>query len=316
MAHVAVWQMTDIGPNKLAPSSLSLEADLEAWIDQDPDLVQFGLTILGRQVRVDAGIIDLLAIDPQGRWCVIEIKRDTVDRNTIAQVLDYAACLNELPEEQLREVLQPHLTDRGLNLDEILRTRDVLDSLDPGHRQIVMYVVGTVRSPGLDRMLRLLSERHGVSLHAKLFNVFETTGGQRVLIRETADGEAQKPIEGSSQPVSLMQVRQVAEAGGLASIFDVLKAAADKHGLYSRVWKRSVMFAPGNDGRRCLFTVWTNPQQGGLQVYVEPKAFAEFFPVEEQKALDLLGSPGYRVMNLDAAQAFAGRLDQLLGDLS
>jgi RecB family endonuclease NucS len=59
--------MTDVGPRRLESSTPDLETQLESWIEQDPDLVQFGLRILGRQVRVETGPMDLLALDPQGR---------------------------------------------------------------------------------------------------------------------------------------------------------------------------------------------------------------------------------------------------------
>ncbi|MGQ0670450.1 MAG: hypothetical protein ACT4PO_12370 [Actinomycetota bacterium] len=64
MTTVAIWQVADSGPRRLPSAALDLEAQLEGWIDQDPDLVQFGLRILGRQVRVDTGLLDLLALDP------------------------------------------------------------------------------------------------------------------------------------------------------------------------------------------------------------------------------------------------------------
>jgi Holliday junction resolvase-like predicted endonuclease len=311
MTTVAIWQVTDAGLRRLESAPLDLEKQLEDWIDQDPDLVQFGLRILGRQVQVDTGPLDLLALDPQGRWCVIEIKRDTVDRATLAQVQDYASCLSEMSEEQLRACLQPHLEKRKLDLDEELLKRDATDSLDPKDRQVVMFVVGTARAPGLDRMLRFLSG-FTVPIYAKLFNVFVTSQGDRVLVRETAEGEVPQVVSERWQTASLQQIRAIAETGGFAEVFDTIKEVADKHRLQSRPWKRSVMFAPPADGRRCLFTVWTTPQRDGLQIYVEPKAFAEFFPVSEEQAQRELGMHGYRTVGAKDARKFSEGLDRLL----
>ncbi|MGQ0670449.1 MAG: hypothetical protein ACT4PO_12365 [Actinomycetota bacterium] len=247
---------------------------------------------------------------------MIEIKRDAVDRATLGQVQDYAACLSEMTEEQLRAALEPHLAGRKLDLDEELRTRDAIDSLDPKNRQVVMFVVSTTRAVGLERMLRFLSGDFGVPIYAKLFNVFVTSQGDRVLIRETAEGEAPQPTAERWQPASLQQLRAIAEAGGFADVFDTIKVAAETHGLQSRPWKRSIMFAPPTDGRRCLFTLWTTPQNGGLQVYVEPKAFAEFFPVSEARALETIRDRGYRTMDISEARTFADGLDRLLGPRS
>lgn len=87
-------------------------------------------------------------MDPQGRWFAIEIKRGDVNRRTMAQVLDYAGCLDALDGEELRAVLEPYLDQRSLDLDEILNTRDAVDSLNASERDIVIVV-------------------------ARLFNVFE-----------------------------------------------------------------------------------------------------------------------------------------------
>jgi hypothetical protein len=311
MTTFSLWQVADAGAERLPSSAINLERELEDWIDRDPDLVQFGLKILGRQVRVETGPLDLLAIDPQGRWCVIEIKRDAVDRTTLGQIQDYASCLKEMTEEQLRLSLHPHLEQRGLNLDEELRKRDAIDSLDAKDREVVMFVVGTERGAGLDRMLRYLWG-FNVPIYARLFNVFVTRQGDRVLVRETAEGEIPQPESERWQTTSLQQLRDIAESGGFVEVFDTLKAAAERHGLQSRTWKRCVMFTPPTDGRRCLLTVWASAQRDGLQVYVEPKAFAEFFPVSEEEALRELGERGFRTVDAEGARRLSEGLDRLL----
>lgn len=311
MTNVAVWEMADSEPRRLVASSVDLEARLEEWIEQDPDLVEFGLTIVGRQVSVEAGFIDLLATDPQGRWFIIEIKRGNVDRHTVGQVLDYAACWNGLSEQQLRATLQPHLERRNLDLEGILGEADALDSLSPGERDIVLVVVGTGQASGLDRMLSFLAERYSVPVVAKLFNVFETSRGEQLLVREVAEGEGAATKGEIRQSSTEAEVRAVAERAGLADVFDTVAAAAERHGLGTRVWKRSVMFTPPSNRTRVLFTVWTSPVSGGLRMWVEPKGFAEFYGVTAEEAHDVLGGSGYRVIGINEARDFAKRLDHL-----
>ncbi len=71
MRRVGIWTITPGGPRRLASASLDLEQRLEEWIERDPALLDPDLTIVGRQMRLDAGLLDLLALDPQGRWIVI-----------------------------------------------------------------------------------------------------------------------------------------------------------------------------------------------------------------------------------------------------
>jgi len=81
-------------PTRLEPiSTISSEPQLEDWIEGDPDLLGDDYVVVGRQVTFDGGPADLIAIDPQGRWVVVEIKRSSNHRQDVAQALDYAASL-------------------------------------------------------------------------------------------------------------------------------------------------------------------------------------------------------------------------------
>src|SRR5690242_4937243 len=101
MPPIGLWGVGEAGPEKLSTGTIDPERRLEEWIERDPGLLDSGLVVVGRQMRLDAGPLDLLAIDPQGRWVIVEIKRGAVRRDAIAQVLDYASCLATMPYEQL-----------------------------------------------------------------------------------------------------------------------------------------------------------------------------------------------------------------------
>ncbi|MXW36583.1 MAG: DUF91 domain-containing protein, partial [Chloroflexi bacterium] len=75
MADLGVWTVDGDAPKRVSRSGVGLERNLEDWIANDSSLLADGLTIVGRQVRLDGGPLDLLAIDWQDRWVVIELKR-------------------------------------------------------------------------------------------------------------------------------------------------------------------------------------------------------------------------------------------------
>lgn len=85
MSELGIWRITPEGPQRLAPGNVDFEGYLEDWIAQDPSLIESGLTIVGRQVRTEAGPLDLLALDPQGTWVVIELKREPSEEQAVSR---------------------------------------------------------------------------------------------------------------------------------------------------------------------------------------------------------------------------------------
>ena len=66
MANIGLWRIgEDRNPEKLSEGEIPLEQQLEGWIEVDPSLLQTGLTIIGRQIRIVGGRLDLLAVDPR-----------------------------------------------------------------------------------------------------------------------------------------------------------------------------------------------------------------------------------------------------------
>ena len=119
MKQIGLWQVRDDGPAKLRPSGVELEAYLEDWIERDPSLLQQGLVIIGRQIAVEGGRLDLLGLDPQGRWAVIEIKSGQIRRETVAQALDYASCVATMGREALHAKVADYLQRHGSSLDAL-----------------------------------------------------------------------------------------------------------------------------------------------------------------------------------------------------
>ena len=83
-------------PRRVERSHIELEVHLEDWIANDPTLIAPGLTLVGRQISIHDGRLDLLAIDAQDRWVVIEIKPGRLDAGALGQALYYASSLAHL----------------------------------------------------------------------------------------------------------------------------------------------------------------------------------------------------------------------------
>jgi hypothetical protein len=64
------------------------EKQLEDLLFEDPDQIEEGMKILGRQVQTDTGPLDLLAMDTDGVLTVVELKNEP-DENQLDQGLRY-----------------------------------------------------------------------------------------------------------------------------------------------------------------------------------------------------------------------------------
>ena len=106
MADVGVWSIDGDAPRRVSRAGVGLERDLEDWIARDASLLADGLTIVGRQVRLDGGPLDLLAIDWRDRWVVIELKRERLYRTALAQALDYTSSIAQMEAGDLEELLR------------------------------------------------------------------------------------------------------------------------------------------------------------------------------------------------------------------
>ena len=99
--EMAIWRMSDGGAHQLVSSPLDSEHRLEDMLAEDPGMTGTGLLIIGRQVQTGfGGVIDLLALDAEGRAHVRELKRDRTSRDVVAQTLDYGSWVKDLSLEE------------------------------------------------------------------------------------------------------------------------------------------------------------------------------------------------------------------------
>ena len=124
-----------------------------------------------------------------------------------------------------------------------------------------------------------------MSIDVVSFEVFELAGGPRLLIREVTEEHA----DVSSRPRperSVEAIRQRAAAERVLEPFDRFIGMSEDAGLFVRPYKLSVMVTPpGHHGR---FLMYATPRAGGIHINAGPDAFAEFFHVSEQEAVDAL----------------------------
>ena len=314
MQEIGIWSVAADGPARLSAASIDLERRLEDWIERDPQMVRDGLTVVGRQIHLEGGRLDLLALDPQGRLVVIEIKSGMLRRETLAQAIDYASSIARLPISELAAKVDAYLGSQedaagGKSFRDLLGERGAEENGDESDREVEICIVGTGTAPGLERMISYLSEKGQMPASVVLFRAFQLSDGQQVLVREL--GEAEVRPSSTRAPVPREHILQLADRSGVGPDFRTILDAAERHGLYPRPYKRSIMFTPPSNKSRMLFTVWVEAgAKGGLLLWPSAEAFAEFYPLSVEEAVCILGESGGRSLSPGEAESFITALDK------
>ncbi|MEP7293319.1 MAG: endonuclease NucS domain-containing protein [Chloroflexota bacterium] len=320
--EIGIWKVTESTPLRYQRGLILKEKLLENWIEQDPSLLSAGLSIVGRQLKIEAGRLDLLGLDPVGNWVIIEIKRGDVRRETITQAIDYAACIKAIESTELQTHVDTYLRTRHSSLTQFLKQRGWDETIFDEHNMI-MYVVGTSRDPHLDRMAAFLNMAN-LAINIVNFDVFENEQGEQIMVRQLTELEtgtkarpAAKQIQVISNPqapvddTELQRLFEVAEKNGVGREFRFVYEQATKHGLYPRLYKWSIMYTPPTNKTRVLIYVSVKRKYGGYDIWIGAKVFAEFYPVLEKDAVSILGEDRRVSLKLEDLKAVFSNLDKL-----
>ncbi|MYE45953.1 MAG: DUF91 domain-containing protein [Chloroflexi bacterium] len=305
MADLGVWTVDGDAPQSVPRSAqVELEDHLEGWIAAEPTLLSGDLEIVGRQVKLDSGKLDLLAIDWQDRWVVIELKRARLYRDAITQALDYAASIAQMGSEDLEALLRPGLAALG-DADELARAvRQQLDG-EEGSREVAVLLAGVGVDAGLERIVAHLGG-YGVPISIVTFEAFEVHDGPRLLIREVTEEQTERRPRRPTRSVD--EIRELADAVGAASEFDRFLAMAEAADLVVRSFSYAVSVVPRQSRNRRL--IYARPRNGGIYIAVHPEVFAEFFPpLTESGITEAFGPPG--VSGHFTGPSLDARLDQI-----
>lgn len=190
--EIKTWQIID-GKLDLVDSTLTMSGrtetlDLENWIVSNPSIVSSELVIIGRQVNTKSGLLDLLAIDKTGNTVIIELKRDKLPRDALAQAIDYASDVAFWNVERLSEICTKY-TRKGL--DEVVSERfpDLdFENLNINETQRIV-LLGFAIDSSLERMINWLSDSYGVNINAVILKYIKTHSGDELLTRTSIISE-------------------------------------------------------------------------------------------------------------------------------
>ena len=225
--ELRLWSVGDSGEvEPLSPlEQMPTEMALEDLLVQNPEMLGSGLKLVGRQTRTQGGWLDLLAVDPDGRLVVYELKRGTLTRDAVTQVLDYASGLDALSTSDLAE----HIAERSGN--------DGIEGIDDFEQWYVenfggddlsrllpprMVLVGLGVDPVAERMAKFISGGP-VDLSVVTFHGF-LRGEEKLLARQVeVDSDPPEPVHRHRSPTikeRRQALREYLESNGYEALFD------------------------------------------------------------------------------------------------
>ena len=187
MEEIKLWVVQGAKAAVEVPSADRAESErmLEDTLVANPNLLMTGLALVGRQMQAGSGPLDLLGVDGDDRLVVFELKRGTLSRDAVAQVLDYASWLESLSEDELAQRISDNSGARGVeevgDFHAWYESRTGNGDLGP-LRPVKMVLVGLGADEPTSRMVRFLAEG-GIDISLLTFHGY-MHGGQTLLARQ------------------------------------------------------------------------------------------------------------------------------------
>lgn len=305
----------------------TIEKSLADWIERDPSLVQDGLLIVGRQMHTEAGDIDLLGIDPAGRWVVTVMRPGGIRRETILKAVDFADCIARMDEDELITGMDSYLKPHHTDTQTLLAAHQIDDEIVFRKRDTVIVVIGT----GADQQLEPFTKSASLKnrpIHLLSFDIVQNDAGESILTRKviefevvnapkTAKPKTAPPFKHWPMTPAIERLLKIAADNGIGDDFRQIHEASIKHGMYPRTYRWSIMYTPPQNKTRVLICVWSKKDKSEeVVVYVSAEAFAEFYPILKTEVEAIMGAKSWQRIPQGKADIFAANLDALFEKIS
>ena len=191
MDEVKIWAVDDASTvvSLASKSQVDTEALLEETLVANPDLLIPGLRLVGRQTPTEGGPLDLLGVDEDGRLVVFELKRGTLSRDAVAQVIDYASYLDAMELAELAEYISERSGEHGI--EKIQDFQDWYNSRGFGElKPLRLFLVGLGADDRTERMVRFLAENSGMDISLLTFHGFAYDGRTLLARQVEVEGAA------------------------------------------------------------------------------------------------------------------------------
>ena len=238
MDEVKIWSVD--GDSNVEPLAKKGQTDTEELLEEtlvkNPDLLIPGLRLVGRQTPTGGGPLDLLGVDEDGRLVVFELKRGTLSRDAVAQIIDYASYLDGMALDELTEYISEKSGNLGIEkIQDFLDwyNFDELESLKP----LRLFLVGLGADERTERMVTFLASNSSMDISLITFHGFAYEGKTLLAKQVRVEGSDSPDRSLSSLGRYNRSVRSLENRARELGSYDLLAAARN---MFLVTWQRKV----------------------------------------------------------------------------
>lgn len=184
--EIRTWEIIDGAlmevSTSLVENGRKEREDLEKWIKTEVNILGDDVRIIGQQVYTDSGPLDYLGIDSKGNLVIVELKRDRLPREALAQAIDYASDIAKWERDRISEVC---INYTGQSIDDFIAENyeDIDEDSFVINESQRLLLVGFSIDSSLARMIEWLSDRYDLAINAILLKYVKTSSGNELLSR-------------------------------------------------------------------------------------------------------------------------------------
>jgi hypothetical protein len=270
-------------------SSAEAEAMLEDILVASPDLLLPGVTLVGRQIPTEGGPLDLLGIDGEGQLVVFELKRGTLTRDAVAQVLDYASDLTMRSPEDVAQLIERHSGANGIEsitdfLDWYGREYPDVSEFEPDQARMVLVGLGV--DDRARRVVNFLAQR-GIDIQLLTFHGFREEGQLFLAKQVETQGPARaKGAQAQSKESNRKQLHALALEMDALDVLEEVAEFIGEHLPSAYRWPGKTAYSfslqeqteEGRPTLRSYATLYVHPKKRGCVTLTFPERAVDAAP--------------------------------------